>query len=267
MLLHWPEQADLELWPFALEHAAYLWNRLPRSDTRLVPHELYTSSLFVSYDHLARLHTFGCPIYVLHPRLQDGYKVPKWHPQTCRGQFLGYIPEHSSSIGRILNTTTGNMIPQYHVVHNDYFTTVPSIDSTNTFSVTSWQAILKTGVERYLLEDIDRLGKPFPLPSLHDEWLTEEEQRNDAHPYKRHAPPQPQREHFADFPELPLSESQRERPPTTEPGETMRVPRSSQREFSSDNGGGGGSTFRDRDKSPPRSQPPLPCPMHLVTVN
>jgi hypothetical protein len=72
MSLHWPEQADLELWPFALEHAAYLWNHLPRLDTRLAPQELYTSSLFVSYDHLARLHTFGCPVYVLHPRLQYG---------------------------------------------------------------------------------------------------------------------------------------------------------------------------------------------------
>jgi transposase InsO family protein len=37
MSLHWPKQADLELWPFALEHASYLWNHLPRLDTRLVP--------------------------------------------------------------------------------------------------------------------------------------------------------------------------------------------------------------------------------------
>jgi hypothetical protein len=88
MSLHWPEQADLELWYFALEHAAYLWNHLPRSETRLAPQELYTSSLFVSYDHLARLHTFGCPVYVLHPCLQDGYKVPKWQPRARRGQLL-----------------------------------------------------------------------------------------------------------------------------------------------------------------------------------
>jgi hypothetical protein len=201
----------LELWPFALEHAAYLWNHLPRSDTRLAPQELYTSSLFVSYDHIARLHTFGFPVYVLHPRLQDGYKVPKWQPRARRGQFLGYIPEHYSSIGLILNTTTGNISPQYHVVHDDYFTTVPGVDSTKTFSAASWKTILQTGVERYLSVDIDRFGKPLPLPSLHDEWITEEERRNNAQPSKRHGR-QPQREHFDDFPELPLSESQRERP-------------------------------------------------------
>jgi hypothetical protein len=269
MSLHWPEQADLELLPFALEHAACLWNHLPRSDTRLAPQELYTSSLFVIYDHLARLHTFGCPVYVLHPRLQDGYKVPKWQPRARRGQFLGYSPEHSSSIGLILNTITGNISPQYHVVHDDYFTTVPGVDSTKTFSAASWQAILQTGVECYLSDDIDRFGKPLPLPSLHDEWLTEEERHNNAQPSKRHGC-QPQREHFDDLSELPLSESQRERPPTTAPSETMQVPRSSQREFGSDNGGGGSPTFGDRDGSPPRSQTPLPrlerptaTPLHL----
>jgi hypothetical protein len=177
--------------------------------------------------------------------------------------------EHSSSIGLILNTTTGNISPQYHVVHDDFFTTVPSVDSTKTFDAASWQAILQTGVEPYLSDDIDRFGKPLPLPSLHDEWLTEEEQRNNAQQSKRHGT-QPQREHFNDLPELPLSESQRERPPTTVPSETMRVPRSSLREFGSDNGGGGGSTSGDHDGSLPWSQTPLPrrerppeTPLHL----
>jgi hypothetical protein len=169
MSLHWLEHADLELWPFALEHAAFLWNHLPRSDTRIAPQELHTSSLFVRYDHLARLHTFDCPVYVLHPRLQYGYKVPKWQPRARHSQFLGYSPESSSSIGLILNTTTVNISPQYHVVHDDYSTTVPGVDSTKTFSAASWQAIIQTGVERHLSDDIDRFGKPLPLPSLHDE--------------------------------------------------------------------------------------------------
>jgi hypothetical protein len=220
MSLHWPEQADLELWPFALEHSAYLWNHLPRSDTRLPPQELYTGSLFVSYDHLARLYTFGCPVYVLHPHLQDGHKVPEWQHQARCGRFLGYSMEHSPSIGLILNTTTGNISPQYHVVHYDYFITVPSVDSTKTFDAASWQAILQTADESYLSDDIDRFGKPLPLPSLRDKWPTKEEQRNNAQPSKRHGP-QPQREHFDDLPEFPLSESQRERPPITSPRETM----------------------------------------------
>jgi hypothetical protein len=222
----------------------------------LPPQEFYTGSLFSSYDHLARLHTFGCPVYVLHPHLQDGQKVPKWQPRARRGQFLGYSIEKSSSIGLILNTNTGNISPQYHVVNNDYFTTVPSVDLTNTFDAASWQAILQTGVERYLSDDIDRFGKPLPLPSLHDKWITEEEQCNNAQKSKSNVP-KPQREHFDDLPELPLSEFQRERPPTTAPSETMLVPRSYQRDFGSNNGGGG-STSGNCNRAPPRSQPTLP---------
>jgi hypothetical protein len=256
MSLHWPEQADLELWPFALEHATYVWNHFPRADTRLSPQELYTGSLFFSYDHISRLHTLGCPVYVLHPRLQDGQKVPKWQPRSQRGQFMGYSIEHSSSIGLILNINTGNISPKYHVVHNDYVTTFHSVYSTKTSDAASWQAILQTGVECYLSDDIDRFGKPLHLPLLHDEWFTEEEQHNNAQQSKSNGP-KPQREHFDDLPELPLSEFQREPPPTTAPSETMRVPRSFQRKFGCNNGGGG-STAGDSGGAPPRSQPPFP---------
>ena len=30
-LLHWPDAFDEALWPFALEHAVYLWNHPPKS--------------------------------------------------------------------------------------------------------------------------------------------------------------------------------------------------------------------------------------------
>ena len=29
-MLHWPDQFDEALWPFALEHAATIWNHLPK---------------------------------------------------------------------------------------------------------------------------------------------------------------------------------------------------------------------------------------------
>jgi hypothetical protein len=41
-IIHWPDSADLELWPFAMDHTVYLWNSLPRKDTFLSPNKLYT---------------------------------------------------------------------------------------------------------------------------------------------------------------------------------------------------------------------------------
>ena len=43
-----------------------------------------------------------------------------------RGQFVGVSPKHSSTVGRILNVRTGHVSPQFHVVFDDLFTSVPS---------------------------------------------------------------------------------------------------------------------------------------------
>ena len=40
------------------------------------------------------------------------------------GIFLGHLPEHASLVSYILNTTTGGVSPQFHVVYNDKFETV-----------------------------------------------------------------------------------------------------------------------------------------------
>jgi hypothetical protein len=44
MILHWPEMADLTLWPFAPAHATYVWNILPRRETLIAPSEVFSSS-------------------------------------------------------------------------------------------------------------------------------------------------------------------------------------------------------------------------------
>jgi hypothetical protein len=47
-VLHWPDQAQLDLWPFALEHAVYLWNHLPKKDSLIAPVELFTGAVFLT---------------------------------------------------------------------------------------------------------------------------------------------------------------------------------------------------------------------------
>jgi hypothetical protein len=122
--LHWPEVADLKLWPFALDHAIFLWNNMPHRDTRLAPIEVFTSTKFQNYKHLERCHVWDGPVFVLDPALQDGKKIPKWNPRSRLGMYLGNSPVHSSTIARVLNLRTGYITAQYHAVHDDLFSTV-----------------------------------------------------------------------------------------------------------------------------------------------
>jgi len=73
-------------------------------------------------------NTFGCPCYVLDARLQSDPKgVPKWELCARVGIYLGRSPAHASTVALVLNPKTGLVSPQFHVVFDDDFTTVPRI--------------------------------------------------------------------------------------------------------------------------------------------
>ena len=176
MLLHaalfWPDSINESLWPFALDHAIYLWNNLPNADTGLTPTEIFTQTRLDSPKHLARMHVWGCPAYVLEPKLQDGKKIPKWRPRARRGQYLGISTNHSTTVGIVQNLRTGNVTPQYHVVYDDNFYTVASFNNMiiNDLSSESpfWTELVRLQSENYLDDihenDIDQ------LPALSKDW-------------------------------------------------------------------------------------------------
>jgi hypothetical protein len=85
LLLHWPEQYNTNRWPFAIDHAVYIWNNLPRSCNGLSPLELFTSLKLPNYDPILQARVWGCPVYVLDPKLQDDKKLPKWTKRTQLG--------------------------------------------------------------------------------------------------------------------------------------------------------------------------------------
>jgi hypothetical protein len=74
------------------------------------------------------LHVWGCPLYVLDPKTQQGKKLPRWEPRSKRGIFVGLSQQHASEVPLVLNLGTGSITTQFHVVFNDLFTTVPSIE-------------------------------------------------------------------------------------------------------------------------------------------
>jgi hypothetical protein len=105
-MLHWPEETTLDLWPFAIDYAVYLWNRIPCEKSGLSPLELYYSTKS-SHEELQNTKVWGCPVYVLDPKLQDGKKLPRWEPRLRVGQFVGQSKVHATSVGLIKNVKTG----------------------------------------------------------------------------------------------------------------------------------------------------------------
>ena len=107
-------------------HGAYLLNHLPNDICWGVsPIEIFRQSKLGS-SPLNNEHTWGCPAYVLDPRLQYGKKIPKWDSKTRQGQYLGKSPAHASSVGLIRNLNTGFVSPQFYVVYDSESQTVMS---------------------------------------------------------------------------------------------------------------------------------------------
>ena len=125
--IHWPDVANVELWPLAVLHAAHIINRIPREDTGRSPLELFSRKTWPS-SKFHDLHVWGCPIYVLDSTLSDGHKLPRWKPRSSRCVCVGNSMNHGHAVPLVLNLDTGKITAQCHVVYDDWFQTV---DATN----------------------------------------------------------------------------------------------------------------------------------------
>ena len=96
--LRWPGFVGKDLWPQALSHAANLYNITPKMETGVSPVSVFTRTMQES-NSLRNSHTWGCPVYVLTPKIKDGQKIPKWEPRSKRGKFVGHSPLHAMYCG------------------------------------------------------------------------------------------------------------------------------------------------------------------------
>ena len=126
LLLHakrfWPEAIGTILWPFTIKAAEDRRNHLHLDDKGKTPIQKWSN---VYHDiNISTWHTFGCPVYVLENAAADGM-TPKWNPRARVGIYLGHSPCHAGSVAMVLNPRTLHVSPQYHVVFDDTFSTVP----------------------------------------------------------------------------------------------------------------------------------------------
>ena len=157
-----------DIWPMDIDHAVWLYNRIPCKDYVMLTYKLWGRSSFLSRKNIIpTCHTWGAPAYLLQPKVQKGgYHIPKWTPHSHCGIFLEFIRLHSTMVGLIIILHTRSIYPQFHVVFNDMFTTVASAHNEEvlpqiwTKMITNYNARLHISLEK----DTN--------PRLVDEWLT-----------------------------------------------------------------------------------------------
>jgi len=115
-------------------------------------------------------HTLFCPVYVLDSRLHSagGPGPPKWEPRSRIGVYLGHSPFHAGSTALVFNPSTGRVSPQYHVVFNGDFSTVPYMEQGT--EPPNWAVLVKYSAELSTNQDFS-LAETWLLLVTHT-WFT-----------------------------------------------------------------------------------------------
>ena len=141
----------------------WLFNKLALSGTKyqvLAPAYLLPTFIFTKMrwpqSKFHDLHVWGCLVYVLDKKKSNRNKIPKWKPRSHRCVNLSRAPSYASSISFCLNTGTGSITPQFHVVFDDLFSSVTSDPSQlPDFNSNEWNKLLGDSAFQYLLDPAD----------------------------------------------------------------------------------------------------------------
>ena len=110
---------------------------------------------------------FGSPTFVLKAKLQSGVAgVPKWDPRLRLGIYVVRSPSHAGSVALVLSPKTGHVSPQYHVIFDDNFTTVPYMNEQQV--PPNWSNIVANSRELVTEEQFD-LAKTWLASSMSQE--------------------------------------------------------------------------------------------------
>ena len=77
----------------------------------------------------------------------------RWKPHSCQGKFVSFSPCHSLLVPLILNPQTGKISPQFHVMFDNWFTSVASIGGEDVFDPSQWQQLFTNNHYQYIFND------------------------------------------------------------------------------------------------------------------
>ena len=170
---HWPAHIKMRLWPFAMNYAIWVFNRLPDRTSGSRREEVWSQSRYAHTD-FSRAHVYSCPVYVPDHNLAKGKSIPKWSLTSCLGMFLGFSPLHSSLAPLVLNLITGKVSSCFHLIFDDTFFIVNSLPASESLEE-GWARVLKADHETFIdLADYrDEEGKLQTelIPVLNPVWF------------------------------------------------------------------------------------------------
>ena len=190
--IHWPEVTDSSLWPMAVSQAVYIWNHVPSADTGISPADIFTKTRWPQ-SRFQDLHVWGCPTYVLDKAISDGKKLPRWKPRSQRMVMMGHSPKHASTVPVVLNTDTGTITPQFHVVFDDWFTTVTAdLATLPDFNTPEWLQMFGESSYQYIPNEDDLEDNNFTTDAAdtqeHIRSSDRVEEATQQHEHRRPAP-------------------------------------------------------------------------------
>lgn len=118
--LCWPSRPFIDMWPLAMNYAAWVHNRLPPGGEGLSPEEIWSSTRCIE-SHLPRAHVFGCPVYVLDPlSYKTGRRSPNGIARFAKASSL--VSPHIT-LRMFLSSTTQ--------LHNTFLHNITSSSTTS----------------------------------------------------------------------------------------------------------------------------------------
>lgn len=178
----------------AFDYSIYVFNNIPSSDG-LAPEEKWSGVKFHDYNHLWRMHPWGCPCYVLDLVLQNGKKLPKWRPQSRLGKYVGPSKEHATNAGLVLNSLTKWISAQFHMLFDNIFSTVCRVDDCHgpVLTKTDWDSLFHTNGTDMYYDPLEPNPELHP-PPVDNKWLDPDEIEGHARDLRVHREQRPQRE-------------------------------------------------------------------------
>ena len=113
----------LNYWSFGILYNTKILNIIPRRSLNNLCSITAVTNEDPKWD-ITDFRVFGCPIYVLDPKLQVGKSPGKWAERSHQCIYIGPSPQHAGNVPLCFNPDTGNVSPQFHVVFDKHFETV-----------------------------------------------------------------------------------------------------------------------------------------------